>query len=104
MVKFLREQIAPSRKFKINLLRKKLHKGKENNEDFSRLIWISPDLNRRNERQKRFIETLKRDVEGQEGTEILQTLLEDFKNIIREELEDASEKKVLDERAVARSI
>lgn len=71
--------------------------AKENHEDFSRLIWISPNLNHTSERQKRFIETLTRDVETQEGTEILQTLLEDFKNIIREELEDASEKKVLDE-------
>jgi hypothetical protein len=71
--------------------------NKEKRGEFSRLIWISPDLNSTNERQKRFIETLKRDVESQEGTEILQTLLEDFKNIVREELEDASEKKVLDE-------
>jgi len=70
---------------------------KDTGGEFSRLIWISPDLNRANERQKRFIETLKRDVESQEGTEILQTLLEDFKNIVREELEDASEKKVFDE-------
>jgi Domain of unknown function (DUF4062) len=66
-------------------------------EDFSRLIWISPDVNHMGDRQKRFVETLKRDAEGQENTEILQTLLEDFKNIIREELEDASEKKILDE-------
>jgi len=71
--------------------------AKENHEDFSRLIWISPNLNHTSDRQKRFIETLTRDVETQEGTEILQTLLEDFKNIIREELEDASEKRVLDE-------
>jgi len=71
--------------------------AKERHEDFSRLIWISPNQNHTSERQQRFIETLKRDVEAQEGTEILQTLLEDFKNIIREELEDASEKRVLDE-------
>ena len=75
---------------------KSIH-AKENHENFSRLIWISPNLNNTSERQKKFIETLMADVEMHEGTEILQTLLEDFKNIIREELEDASEKKVLDE-------
>ena len=66
-------------------------------ENFSRLIWISPKLSNASDRQKKFIETLKRDAEVQEGTEILQTLLEDFKSIIREELEDASEKKILEE-------
>jgi len=71
--------------------------AKELHEDFSRLIWITPDLTQASERQKRFIETLRRDVETQEGTEILQTLLEDFKSIIREELEDAGEKKVMEE-------
>lgn len=68
--------------------------NKETKGEFLRLIWISPELNSSNERQKRFIENLKRDVEGQEGTEIIQTLLEDFKNVIREELEDAGEKRV----------
>jgi hypothetical protein len=71
--------------------------AREHVEDFSRLIWITPDLHLANERQKRFIETLRRDVEAQEGAEILQTMLEDFKNIIREELEDAGEKKGAEE-------
>lgn len=71
--------------------------AKENRDVFSRLIWITPDVSHVSDRQKRFIETLKRDSEGQENTEILQTPLEDFKNIIREELQDASEKKLLDE-------
>ena len=71
--------------------------AREHGEEFSRLIWITPDLHLANERQKRFIETLRRDVDAQEGAEILQTLLEDFKNIIREELEDAGEKKTLEE-------
>ncbi len=57
--------------------------GKKN---FPRLIWISPVLSNVSERQRAFIETLKRDVALQEGAEILQTPLEDFKNIIREEL------------------
>ena len=45
------------------------------------------------DRQKSFIEALKRDSEAQEGTEILQTPLEDFKNIMREELVEAHDRK-----------
>lgn len=64
---------------------------------FTRLIWISPHLVNASERQKAFIETLKRDTEAQEGAEILQTPLEDFKNIVREELMDSPEKRTLSE-------
>lgn len=66
-------------------------------EDFSRLIWIAPTLNNASDRQRSFIESLKRDVEAQEGAEILQTPLEDFKNIMREELIDSGDRKPSDE-------
>jgi hypothetical protein len=69
--------------------------AKEKNEEFARLIWISPILNNASERQKSFIENIKRDVEAQEGAEILQTPLEDFKNIMREELVGIGEKKAV---------
>ncbi len=72
-------------------------RAKQNNEEFTRLIWISPILNNASERQKGFIENIKRDVEAQEGAEILQTPLEDFKNIMREELVESGERKHLDE-------
>ena len=65
---------------------------KKQKEDFSRLIWISPNLKNASDRQKAFIDTIKRDVEAQEGAEILQNPLEDFKNIMREELLEAQEK------------
>jgi hypothetical protein len=68
-------------------------RAKENKEEFTRLIWISPSLNNASERQKSFIENIKRDVEAQEGAEILQTPLEDFKNIMREELVESEERK-----------
>lgn len=68
-------------------------KAKENNEEFTRLIWISPNLANASERQKSFIENIKRDVEAQEGAEILQTPLEDFKNIMREELVESEDRK-----------
>jgi hypothetical protein len=65
-------------------------------EEFSRLIWIAPNLRNASERQKAFIESLRRDIEAQEGAEILQNPLEDFKNIMREELL-ASQNKVAEQ-------
>ena len=70
---------------------------RENKQDFSRLIWITQNLRNASDRQKSFIETLKRDAEAQEGAEILQNPLEDFKNIVREELLDSLERKETDE-------
>ncbi|HRI79701.1 MAG TPA: hypothetical protein PLR06_09225 [Cyclobacteriaceae bacterium] len=55
-------------------------------EEFSRLIWIAPNLRNASDKQKSFIDSLRRDIEAQEGAEILQNPLEDFKNIMREEL------------------
>lgn len=72
-------------------------RAKENKQEFTRLIWISPNLTHASERQKSFIDNIKRDVEAQEGAEILQTPLEDFKNIMREELLEAGEKKIIEE-------
>lgn len=87
------------------LAAEKSSEAKERGDDFTRLIWISPVLNNASERQKAFIENIKRDVEAQEGAEILQTPLEDFKNIMREELvENANEKKVILEDSTGKSI
>jgi len=58
----------------------------EDKTTFSRLIWISPSLENASEKQLSFIENIKRDLASSEGAEILQTPLEDFKNIVREEL------------------
>jgi len=69
---------------------------KSRKEDFSRLIWISPNLKNASDRQKAFIDSIKRDVEAQEGAEILQNPLEDFKNIMREELLDSQDRMVED--------
>jgi hypothetical protein len=67
-----------------------------NGEEFSRLIWISPNLKNASERQRSFIESIRRDIEAQEGAEILQNPLEDFKNIMREELLESNDKKAED--------
>jgi hypothetical protein len=66
-------------------------------DEFTRLIWISPNLSNASEKQKNFIENIKRDIEAQEGAEILQTPLEDFKNIMREELVEAGERQQTEE-------
>jgi len=75
----------------------KASKAREAKQDFTRLIWISPTLVNISEKQKAFIEALKRDADIQEGAEILQTPLEDFKNIMREELADSIDKKSINE-------
>jgi hypothetical protein len=64
---------------------------KSRKEDFSRLIWIAPNLKNASDKQRAFIDTIRRDVEAQEGAEILQNPLEDFKNIMREELIEAED-------------
>jgi len=70
---------------------------KEKKQEFSRLIWISQNLKNASDKQKSFIDTIKRDTEAQEGAEILQNPLEDFKNIMREELLESQERKNVDE-------
>ncbi len=79
------------------LAAEKTVRAREASQEFSRLIWISSNLTHASEKQKGFIENIRRDVEAQESVEILQTSLEDFKNIMREELVDAGEKKALEE-------
>lgn len=66
---------------------------KQNKQEFSRLIWISQNLKNASDKQKAFIDTIKRDTEAQEGAEILQNPLEDFKNIMREELLESHERR-----------
>jgi hypothetical protein len=49
--------------------------------NFSRLIWLPPDLASEEEKQVQFIDRLKTDVRIQEGADLLQTSLEDFKSV-----------------------
>lgn len=70
---------------------------KQTRQEFSRLIWISQNLKNASDKQKSFIDTIKRDTEAQEGAEILQNPLEDFKNIMREELLESQERRMADE-------
>lgn len=57
--------------------------------EFSRLVWITPNLQHASEKQQIFVENIKRDLASSERAEIVQTALEDFKNLVREELLEA---------------
>jgi len=58
----------------------------EKGHKLQRLIWIKPDQTKSSDKQRAFVENLQRDVTALEGAEVLQTPLEDFKNIMREEI------------------
>lgn len=75
----------------------------KNKSEFSRLIWISNHLENASERQLSFIEALKRDMASSEAAEILQTPLEDFKNIVREELIEVGLGKKLTIKSIERT-
>ena len=63
-----------------------IERNKNKEKKFLRLIWIPTDLKRASERQRAFIDSIKRDTDFAESSGIFQTPLEDFKNILREEL------------------
>jgi hypothetical protein len=79
------------------LASEKSQDAKKRNSTFQRLIWITPHRAHQSERQKTFIESVKRDVEMQDGAEVLETPLEDFKSIIREELLEAIDRRNIKE-------
>ncbi len=58
----------------------------KNGNKIQRLIWIKPDQSKSSDKQRTFLENLQRDVTSLESAEVLQTPLEDFKNIMREEI------------------
>ncbi len=62
---------------------------KEDNPEnsFLRMVWLPPLLNEIEERQQLFLEKVKEEIELLESVEVLQIPLEDFKTIIKEELQ-----------------
>jgi hypothetical protein len=50
--------------------------------DFTRLVWIPPGLQVKDERQRKFIERLRTDPDLQKGTDLLETPLEDLRTLI----------------------
>ncbi len=57
---------------------------------FSRLIWIPPGLETRDERQQRFLQHLQTDSRLQNGADLLETPLEDFKVALHRRLAPAA--------------
>lgn len=53
---------------------------------FSRLLWIPPGLEVRDERQKKVIDTLRMDPRIHDGSDLLETPLEDLKTVYQERL------------------
>jgi hypothetical protein len=53
---------------------------------FSRLLWIPPGLQVDDERQQKMIERVRLDQRAQQGTDLLETFLEDLKTVIQDAL------------------
>ncbi|MEM7585652.1 MAG: DUF4062 domain-containing protein [Acidobacteriota bacterium] len=68
--------------------------------ELSRLIWMPPGLTTEDERQQQFIESLHNDSRIQEGADILETTLEDFKTAIHLKLEPPEEEEADDPDAL----
>lgn len=49
---------------------------------FNRLIWISPDAEFSNDKQKIFLDNIRRDIESTEDSEIIQSPIEGFKTMV----------------------
>ena len=62
-----------------------------NQGNFSRLIWIPPGLHVDDNRQQKFIEQLRMDPRSQEGSDLLETPLEDLRTVIQDRLKQAAE-------------
>lgn len=52
------------------------------NHEFNRLIWISPDAEFHNDKQKIFVDNIRRDADSAEDSEIIQSPIEGFKTMI----------------------
>ena len=56
------------------------------NGEFSRLIWMPPGLQPKDERQQKFVADLQNSFTSHNGSELLQVKLEDLKTIIQTKL------------------
>jgi hypothetical protein len=67
-------------------LQNELAAGQSSGPDFSRLIWMPVELKATDVRQQEFIEYLQRNSAAQQGAELLQTNLEELKQVIQDKL------------------
>jgi hypothetical protein len=77
--------IVPERAGSSSIVRLQIEIAAERSRDeaFSRLLWMPAGLAPQEEAQARFIEHLRTDAKVQEGAELLQTPLEELKNVIQ---------------------
>mgnify|MGYP006284949035 CR=1 FL=1 len=68
----------------------------ERSGEIFRLVWLPPDLRIRSEKQKKYIESFKRNIDLLRNTEIIQTPVENFKTLIGERAEKLLEQKKSD--------
>lgn len=61
-----------------------IERGEQGN--FLRLLWMPPDLQAEDQRQRRFIEQLRMDPRNQKGADLLETFLEDLRTVIQDRL------------------
>ncbi|MGI9238376.1 MAG: TIR domain-containing protein [Woeseiaceae bacterium] len=71
-------------------LQNELAMERERKGDFSRIVWIPPGLEIDDDRQRRFIESVRSDPGIQEGADLLETPLEDLKTQIHKTLARAA--------------
>jgi hypothetical protein len=71
-------------------LQQDLARERGDNAEFSRLIWLPPGLEPKDERQRRFIETLQNSFHSTNGSDLVQTKIEDLKTIIQNKLNPPS--------------
>ena len=64
-----------------------------NKENFKRYVWLPPNIKPKSEKQKKYIESFKRNIELLEKTEIIQTPIEILKNIVIKDIDDKTEQK-----------
>jgi len=62
-----------------------------NKAGFSRLIWLPPELAPKDPRQRKFVETLQNTFQSHNGSDLIQTKIEDLKTIIQAKLNPAKQ-------------
>ena len=82
----LQNKLAEEQSAKVNSAKVK--------DKFYRIIWINPEATELGERQKRFTDNIKRDIESKQESELLQSPVEELKAFIRSSVGKRSEDKV----------
>ncbi len=69
-------------------------KDKEDTRNFSRILWLPPNLEIKNERQQEYVQQLKHDSEALAGADVLETPIEVLKSTIQKQCETNAQKNI----------